>query len=207
MILGCFFLDNVMCARLNEPMNVEAAGLIEVLISRAAEGDRGAYDQVFAIAYQDLHRLAHQVRGKVAGGALNTTGLVHECYLRLLKAPPKADGQAHFLAIMATAMRHLLIEHARAVATCKRGSGQSHLDLNELDEAVLDNADELIHVDQLLQKLALHSSQQVAIVECRFFAGFSDPETADALRIPLRTVQREWARVRDWMLEQSNSVH
>ena len=72
---------------------------------------------------------------------------------------------------------------------------------------MLDNADELIHVDQLLQKLAQHSSQQIAIVECRFFAGFSDPETADALRIPLRTVQREWARVRDWMLEQSESVH
>jgi RNA polymerase sigma factor (TIGR02999 family) len=192
-------------------MNDDAVGALDVLISRAAQGDRDAYNQVFALAYQDLHRLAHQVRSKLAGGALNTTGLVHECYLRLLKAPPKAAGHAHFLAIMATAMRHLLIEQARAVTTNKRGSGQLHVDVNTSidllrDEAVLDNAVELIQVDQLLHNLAQHSSQQVSIVECRYFAGFSDPETAQALNLPLRTVQREWARVRDWMVQQSASL-
>ncbi len=189
-------------------MTDDAADSMEELILRTAQGDRVAYDQVFAIAYQDLHRLAHQVRAKLSGGGLNTTGLVHECYLRLLKAPPKAEGHAHFLAIMATAMRHLLIEQARAVTANKRGNGQVHIDMKAVndiapDDAVLDNAVELIQVDQLLQNLARHSSQQVSIVECRYFAGFSDPETAHALNLPLRTVQREWARVRGWMAQQS----
>ncbi len=179
-----------------------AADNIETLVEQASGGDRAAYDQVFAIAYRDLHKLAHQVRAKMSGGGLNTTGLVHECYLRLLKTPPKAEGHAHFLAIMATAMRHLLIEHARSVASVKRGSGQRHETLTSADDAVLGNAEELIQVDQMLQQLAQHSSQQVAIVECRYFAGLSDPETASALQLPLRTVQREWARVRDWMLAQ-----
>jgi RNA polymerase sigma factor (TIGR02999 family) len=186
-------------------MNDDAADLIKTLIVRAASGDRGAYDRVFAIAYQDLHKLAHQVRGKVAGGGLNTTGLVHECYLRLLNTPPKAEGHAHFLAIMATAMRHLLIEQARAIATAKRGSAQQHVTLTAANVEVLGNAEELIHVDQLLRQLAQRSSQQVAIVECRYFAGLSDPETANALNLPLRTVQREWARVREWMLAQPSS--
>lgn len=184
-------------------MDTPTEDLIAALIERASSGDRAAYDQVFAIAYRDLHKLAHQVRKKMAGGGLNTTGLVHECYLRLLKSPPKADGHAHFLAIMATAMRHLLIEQARAIAASKRGSGQQHVTLTSADEAVLGNAEELIQVDQLLHQLEQHSKQQVAIVECRYFAGLSDPETASALQLPLRTVQREWARVRDWMLAQA----
>jgi RNA polymerase sigma factor (TIGR02999 family) len=180
--------------------------MIEILVEQAAGGDRAAYDQVFTMAYRDLHKLAHQVRAKVTGGGLNTTGLVHECYLRLLKAPPKADGHAHFLAIMATAMRHLLIEHARAIAAVKRGGVNVHTSLTSADEAVLGNAEELIQVDQLLQQLAQHSSQQVAIVECRYFAGLSDPETANALQLPLRTVQREWSRVRDWMIAQTSDA-
>ena len=191
-------------------MNESATNSIAALIQRTGLGDRDAYDQVFALAYQDLHKLAHQVRGKLAGGGLNTTGLVHECYLRLLKAPPKADGHAHFLAIVATAMRHLLIEQARAITANKRGNGEAHVDINAVnieaqDAAILDNAIELIQVDQLLHNLARQSSQQVSIVECRYFAGLSDPETAHALNLPLRTVQREWARVRSWMLEQSAS--
>lgn len=178
---------------------------ITALIAQMAQGDRSAYDTLFVIAYGDLRKLAHRARAQLNGHALNTTGLVHECYLRLLKAPPKADGHAHFLAIMAKAMRHVLIEEARAATASKRGGGKTHISLSACDHAVLSNAEELIVIDQMLEQLAQQSPQQVAIVECRFFAGLSDQETADALQVPLRTVQREWARVREWMVAQAAS--
>lgn len=186
-------------------MSVDDPELIAALVSRASQGDREAFDALFTIAYRDLRTLARQARAHLSGQALNTTGLVHECYLRLLKAPPRADGCAHFLAIVAKAMRHVLIEQARAATRQKRGGGQSHDSLSAADRAVLSNAEELIHIDQMLKQLGQKSVQQVAIVECRYFAGLSDPETADALNLPLRTVQREWARVREWMVAQAGS--
>jgi RNA polymerase sigma factor (TIGR02999 family) len=176
---------------------------LSATLRRVAKGDRAAYDAVFSLAYRDLVTLARQVRSKMAGTPLNTTGIVHECYLRLLGSPARAADQQHFLAIAATAMRHLLIEQARAVGSAKRGGGATPVTLSAIEEAIASNADELIDIDRLLKRLAAHSPQQVAIVECRYFAGLSDPETAAALDLPLRTVQREWSRVREWMLAQA----
>jgi RNA polymerase sigma factor (TIGR02999 family) len=141
-------------------------------------------------------------RRRLNGATLNTTGLVHECYLRLLKHPPAANDAAHFLGIAAQAMRHLLIELARARLTHKRGADAPTVDVDDIDAIEERDARELIEIDDLLRKLDALQPQQAKVVECRFFGGLSDAETAQALGLSIRTVQREWTRAREWMAAQ-----
>src|SRR5262249_27185932 len=159
-------------------------------------GDRSAYDRVFASAYTELQQLAHKARRRVGGGTLDTTGLVHECYLRLIKGRPDASSEDHFLAIAAQAMRHLLIEMARARIAQKRGGGVETVELDAVDIEQTRDAEELLAIDELLCGLQREHPQQAAVVECRFFAGLSDDETTAALSMSPRTVQREWAKAR-----------
>ena len=175
-------------------------------VSAAAHSDeRAAWDQAFASAYADLQALAHHARRRMAGATLDTTGLVHECYLRLVKRHPDASSADHFLAIAAQAMRHLLIEMARARVAQKRGGDATMLHLDEIDVAETRDAEELLAIDDLLRRLEQQQPQQAAVVACRFFAGLNDEETALALALSPRTVQREWARARDWLAEQSRT--
>ncbi len=175
------------------------------LLARARDGDRAAWDAVFASAYGELQALAHRARGRLGGATLNTTGLVHECYLRLIRSQPGATNGSHFLAIAAQAMRHLLIEMARARVAQKRGGTAELLNLDEVDIAETRDAQELLAIDDLLCVLEQQQPQQAAVVACRFFAGLSDEETATALAMSPRTVQREWARARDWLADQSRA--
>jgi RNA polymerase sigma factor (TIGR02999 family) len=171
------------------------------LLSRARGGDRTAYDLVFADAYRELQDIARLARRRLSGATLDTTGLVHECYLRLIKHGADANDVAHFFAIAAQAMRHLLIERARARVALKRAAAVTEVDADEVAE--INDARELIEIDDLLRKLGDREPQQAAIVECRFFGGLSDTETATALNVSVRTVQREWSRARAWMAEHS----
>jgi RNA polymerase sigma factor (TIGR02999 family) len=180
----------------------EGSNTMDDLVARARDGDRAAYDRVFAETYRELTTIARQARRKLSGATLNTTGLVHECYLRLLKANPDARTASHFLAIAAQAMRHLLIERARARVAGKRGAGAEQVGLDDADPAELKDAQELLEIDDLLRKLAAHEPEQAAVIECRFFGGLSDDETARALGLSPRTVQRQWARARDWLAAQ-----
>jgi RNA polymerase sigma factor (TIGR02999 family) len=180
----------------------EGSTRMDELLARSRQGDRAAYDRVFAESYRELTALARQARRRLSGATLNTTGLVHECYMRLLKANPEATNAAHFLAIAAQAMRHLLIERARARVTTKRGADAVHVDIEDTEQAEIKDAEQLLEVDDLLRKLAATEPQQEAVIECRFFGGLSDQETAAALGISVRTVQREWARAREWLAAQ-----
>jgi RNA polymerase sigma factor (TIGR02999 family) len=120
----------------------------------------------------------------------------------LLKAQPDANDVSHFLAIAAQAMRHLLIEMARARVAGKRGGGAEATDIDEQDIAELRDAQELIEIDDMLRKFAATEPQQAQVIECRFFGGLSDSETSAALGLSVRTVQREWARAREWLAAQ-----
>ena len=186
-------------------MHVDArddTSLTELLaLARAGDGD--AYNRVFASAYAQLQRLARQTRRGLAGATLDTTGLVHECYLRLIRNDSRAQDGEHFLAIAAQAMRHLLIEMARARLTGKRGGGAERVDIDETDAAETRDAEELIAIDDLLRKLEVAHPQQAEVVACRFFGGLDDEETAAALSLSVRTVQREWSRARDWLAQQA----
>lgn len=182
-------------------MTEHAAPLADAL-ALARTGDRAAWDRVFACAYGELQVLARRARRGLGGATLDTTGLVHECYLRLIRSCPGINDGDHLLAIAAQAMRHLLIEMARARVAHKRGGGAERVDLDEIELAQARDAEELLAIDDLLRRLEREQPQQAAVVACRFFAGLSEAETATALALSTRTVQREWARAREWLAAQ-----
>ncbi len=156
-------------------------------------------EQLLPLLYEDVRRVAQRERRRVSAGAtLQTTALVHEAYLKLLNAARFNDGQ-HFLRAAALAMRHILINHARDRLAAKRGAGASHVALQDLVEE--DTAEEaaLVDINDALGRLALLSPRLAHVVECRFFAGFTDEETARALGLTDRTVRREWVKARAWL--------
>jgi RNA polymerase sigma factor (TIGR02999 family) len=175
-------------------------------LALARAGDRVEWDRVFSRAYAELQVLARRTRRRLGGNAtLDTTGLVHECYLRLSRQCPGVSDGDHLLAIAAQAMRHLLIEMARARVAHKRGGGAERVDLDDVELAQTRDAEELLAIDDLLRRLEREQPQQAAVVACRFFAGLSEAETATALSLSTRTVQREWARAREWLAAQAPS--
>lgn len=158
--------------------------------------DAEAFDRLFERVYADLHRIARQQRRRVpAGSTLDTTALLHEVYLRLAEGRrgPLND-RAHFLAVAARAMRFVLIDHARERSASKRGGGAvaSQATESELQEAVTAEAETLIAIDRALEHLGELNPRLVQVVECRYFAGLSEKETAAAVGVSLRTVQRDW---------------
>jgi RNA polymerase sigma factor (TIGR02999 family) len=163
---------------------------------------RSLADELLPIFYADLKRLAHRERARVgAGGTLHTTALVHEAYLKLRDTRSWND-EAHFLRAAALAMRHALVNYAEARRAVKRGGGTPHLPLDEaLDVGAADIASDetLLALDEALGRLARQSVRLAQVVECRFFAGFDERETARALGLSERTVRRDWTLARAWL--------
>ena len=159
-------------------------------------------DALVALTYDELRLIArrHLARGRRIGvktGTLGTTALVNEAYLKLVDpANAKPRDRAHFLAIAAVAMRHILIDRARARAARKRGGGNVAVTL-EADAVAADNDPQiLLDINDALDRMALVDARLAQVVECRFFGGLSEDEIADVLGVTVRTVQRDWARAR-----------
>ena len=171
------------------------------LLLAHGRGDPAAFDRLVHLAYDDLRRVARgQLRRLRPGDTLDTTALVHEAYLRLVdQSRVQWRDRGHFLAVSATAMRQILIDYARGRTRQKRGGGQAPTPLDGLELGAADRAHEMIEVDQALGRLAEHDARLVAVVECRYFAGYSEQETAEALGVSLRTAQRDWLRARAWL--------
>jgi RNA polymerase sigma factor (TIGR02999 family) len=172
----------------------------------ARSGEASALDRGFPLVYDELHRLAHrQLRGEATGHTLSTTALVHEAYLRLAKVSSsdwKDEGRGRFLALAATAMRRILVDEARRRRAVKRGGGARRVTLADLTAPTFDErVDVLLVVDDALASLAKVDARQARVVECRFFGGFTEDETADALGVGLRTVKRDWAKAKAWLHE------
>jgi len=161
---------------------------------------RALADELLPLFYADLKRLARRERWRVGGGAtLQTTALVHEAYLKL-RGTQGWNDDAHFLRAAALAMRHALVNHAEARVAAKRGGGAPHLPLDEELDAAGGDADEtLLALDQALQRLLERAPRLARVVECRFFAGFDERETARALELSERTVRRDWTLARAWL--------
>lgn len=162
-------------------------------------GVRALADQLIPLFYEDLRRLAHRERSRVGAGAtLQTTALVNEAYLKL-RGTHEWNNDAHFLRAAALAMRHALINHAVARLAGKRGDGAIALPLTAgLDVAVEDDAT-MLALNEALGRLARDSLRLAQVVECRYFAGYDDAETARALDISERTVRRDWTLARAWL--------
>ena len=160
---------------------------------------RGLADQLIPLFYDDLKRLAHRERSRVGAGAtLQTTALVNEAYLKL-RGTRSWNTDVHFLRAAALAMRHALVNHAVARLAGKRGGGAVALPITAaLDVAVEDDAT-MLALNEALGRLARDSLRLAQVVECRYFAGYDDAETARALDISERTVRRDWTLARAWL--------
>jgi RNA polymerase sigma factor (TIGR02999 family) len=190
--------------------------MVEVtqILAEIDRGDPKAAEKLLPLVYDELRRLAAQKLAQEAPGqTLQATALVHEAYVRLVSSPPghllsggdKGESQwnsrGHFFAAAAEAMRRILINQARDKKRLKRGGGYKRVDLDQL--AVADNAgdDELIALDDALERLTLVSKPCAELIKLRFFAGLTQSEAALALGLPQRTAARYWAYARAWLYE------
>jgi RNA polymerase sigma factor (TIGR02999 family) len=149
--------------------------------------------------YGQLKRIAQRARSHAsAGHTLQTTALVHEAYLRLRDVRGFAD-ETHFLRAAALAMRHALLNHAQARLTDKRGNGSAHVTLSHAVDLSIATDEGLIALNEAMQRLARDMPRLADVVECRYFGGYSEEDTARALGISLRTVQRDWLKARAWL--------
>lgn len=176
-------------------------GEITELLHAYAGGDRDAFDRLVPMVYDELQRIArNHLRRTNRGATLDTTGLVHEAYLKLAgQKGMQVSDRGHFLAIAASAMRQVIISRARARLATKRGGGEVHVTLDEERVSSDEQAEWLLDLDRALSALRDRDERLARTVECRFFAGLSEEETAAALGVSLRTAQRNWMRARAWI--------
>jgi RNA polymerase sigma-70 factor, ECF subfamily len=165
------------------------------------EGERTALDELFPIVYRELRQIAHrQLRNERRGHTLNTTALVHEAYLKLVKFDRiEWKNRAQFFAIAARAMRRILVDYALSRKRQKRGGGEALLNLEDVVVMIDDRADEMVALNQALERLEAIDPRHTRVIECRIFAGMSVEETADALDLSPATVKRDWAVARAWL--------
>jgi RNA polymerase sigma factor (TIGR02999 family) len=156
-------------------------------------------DELLPVFYEDLKRIGRRERRRVgAGETMQTTALVNEAYLKLRTMKGWADDR-HFLAAAALAMRHALVNHAKAEVAQKRGGDAVHVSLTLAGDLGIDTDEGLVALSEAIDELAQESPRAARVVECRYFAGYSEPETARVLDISERTVRREWTMARAWL--------
>ena len=179
-------------------------GDVTSLLIAYREGDAQAFERLLPLIYDDLRRVARgQLRSGGRGQTLDTIGLVHEAYLKMVdQTRASFNDRSHFLAVAAHAMRQVVIGYARKRSAEKRGGGQRPVTLDEGRIAIDDQAEEVLAIDQALTRLAAKNERLARVVECRFFAGLGEEETAEALGVSLRTAQREWMRAKAWLREE-----
>ena len=165
------------------------------------EGNQDALAQLIPLVHDELRRIAHAyLASERTDHTLRTTDLVNETYLRLVNSS-RVDwhDRAQFFAAAAGSMRRILVDHARRHHAGKRGSGLGMLPLDESTIAVEERAEMLIALDEALERLAALDARMCRVVECRYFAGLTDEETAEALGVSARTVRRDWVKARGWL--------
>ena len=161
-------------------------------------GSRESLDRLVPLLYEQLRAIAHrQIGRRPNGGTLETTGLVHEAYLKVVAQSRLAvHDDAHLLALASMAMRHVLVDRAKARGRQKRGGGCGRITFDEERIAVDDQPEALLQLDEALEWLAGLEPRLARVVECRFFGGLGETEIAEALGVTVRTVQRDWAKAR-----------
>ena len=175
-------------------------GEITLLLRRWEQSDASALDQLMPLMYERLRQLARQRLRSEPDASLNTTGLVHEAYLKLVDSPAaRVQDRGHFLGLASRVMRHLLVDHARARRATKRGLGMAAATLDEATWIPDDAVEPVIGLDEALQRLASVDERRSQILEQRYFGGLSLEETAEALNVSLATVKRELRAARAWL--------
>lgn len=184
-----------------ERIGVNGQENITQLLRGIRAGGKADGDALMTAVYADLKRIARSQLGRWRPGqTLNTTALVHESYAKLAGSDGMdyAD-RRHFFAVAARAMRQIVVDYARGLFAGKRNGLRMDIDLATLPDDGPQRAEQVALVDQLLERLEALDPEMVRIVECRFFAAYTLEETAEALGISRRTVQRKWERGRAWL--------
>ncbi len=180
------------------------------IISRIEAGDRAASEELLPLVYQELRRLAEaRLANEKPGQTLQATALVHEAYVRLVdgNSLQQWENSRHFFSAAAESMRRILIERARQRASLKRGGDRERVALEIADPAVLPLAcDDILGLEEALQKLEQQHPRKAELVKLRFFAGLTVPQAASALEISTSTAENDWTYARSWLrLEMSGA--
>jgi len=178
-----------------------ASADVTVLLAQFVDGDQQAASQLVPLVYSELRQMAARyMRRERVDHTLQTTALVHEAYLKLVEQTHAGwKSRAHFFAVAAQVMRHILIDHARGHLREKRGGGQPVIQLDEGLVFSPEQSSELLQVDAALRRLAELDPRQGKIVELRFFGGLTVEETAAVLGISPKTVKRDWSVAKAWL--------
>ncbi len=182
-------------------MDEQATESMTRILRGVVRGDEQAAAELLPLVYEELRKLAHSWMAKLPPGqTLPATALVHEAFMRILRnEDPGWDGRRHFFGAAARAMREILIEQARRKASAKRGGGRRRVDANDLVIAVETPAEDMLALDEALQRLERQDSRAYQVVTLRFFTGLNIAETAEMLGVSTPTVERSWRYARAWL--------
>lgn len=174
---------------------------VTLALQAARGGDPLALNEAFHLVYEEVRAIARARVARLGGAStLDTTAVVHEAYLKLARHGGMAwEDRQHFLAVASTAMRQVLLDHARQRLAARRGGGAAHVPLDEADAAVESQAREILALDAALSNLARLDPQLSRLVELRYFGGLTIEETAQALGVSDATVKRAWRRARAFL--------
>jgi len=177
------------------------------ILTAIEQGDAMATNELLPQVYQELRRLAaHKMAGERPGHTLQPTALVHEAWLKLVDSPAQSwQNRAHFFGAAAEAMRRILIDRARRKSRQRRGSGAEHLDLAEIEIAGLAPNDQLLALNDALDRFFVLEPRQAELVKLRYFVGFKIEEAAEVLGISEATAKRWWAYARAWLFHEIRS--
>ena len=177
------------------------------LLLELRDGHAGAMDRLFPLVYEELRRIAHRaIRGERTGHTLGTTGLVHEAYIRLAdQTRLEYRDRGHFYGIAARAMRHILVDYARRHRAAKRGGAKQMIVLDESLLGIEERAEALLALDEALTELEALDPRLGQVVQCRYFAGLTEEETAEVVGVTSRTVRRDWLKAKGWLYRQLTS--
>ena len=177
------------------------------ILDAIGEGDPNAADELLPLVYEELRRLAaYKMSNEAPGQTLQPTALVHEAWLRLTgNENVKWDGRAHFFGAAAEAMRRILIENARRNKALRHGGGQQRLDIQDVEIVAAASDDELLAINEAMERFALRDERKAELVKLRYFGGLKVEEAAKVLGISEPTAKRWWAYARAWLFRQINS--
>ena len=185
-------------------MNRTSPQEITRLLQAWSQGDEAALKALTPLVYEELHRIAHRYMGRQPHGhTLQTSALVNEAYLRLVDVNQvNWQNRAHFFAVSAQLMRHILVDFARSRQSQKRGGEAQQVSLGEALEVSAERSADLVALDEALSLLAALDARQARVIELRFFGGLGIEETAEVLKVSEGTVRRDWRMAKAWLLRE-----
>lgn len=179
-------------------------GEVTNLLAAWGKGDQSALNELMPLVYNELHRMARRAWSRQEqGNTLQPTALINEAFLRLAGTENASfQNRCHFLAVACTAMRQILVNHAKSRHTGKRGGGEAALSIDDVQLAVHQEATEVVALHEALKRLQDIDPRKSQVVEMRYFGGLSIEETAEALGISVITVNRDWRLARTWLIRE-----